>query len=1149
LATPTITLSSPTPGQPLYNLKPTISISYTSDDPAAPIDPSTLQVTVNGVDWTSRFAKGPDSASYAVSAADALVAGTLAIGASVKDSAAAVASFAQTIAVHPTLLSISPTIGPVGAEVTVAGQGLDPQASHNGLLFRSVFSLAGVVAPFTSVDLTTGTGKARVPSEAYTGPVALVVNQNPSKTTLRFTVRTEYPDCGSIDKKLVSLPDGTVLAQYFSYGAGPGCPPLPLGSANGFNAIAALRPIGDIHPSQVVIATPVRETFTGFFVRGFATDKAGAQLYTLSEEVEDRTRLVYRLYRGGHLQDPVTEIVPPGGVLLTGAMDFDSDGNLYIVGVPSFQIGNRTAHILKVASQELGADLASAQLVTSVETSDIGASVAWVLHPGLFAISCGGVGYLGVNDGHVYKLDLSAGAVIGTIAVDVGPTAFGFLTGLALDCHADELLTAAEVDVSNENIRFARFQPGGPSGPIDFIPQNFLATPLTVAPDGSILAVHWSRGIIAIRPRVEPCSAAQTSSPGSCPDPAACSGMFQPYCLRPAADTIEILASTERWKPQRDGSDNITVDFKGPSDLDAATVRLEVTTTGGPATYTPTIGTVTKVAGTEDQYTFEWTGPWTYTDASGTQPMPRGNYTLVVAGKLQGSSDEIRTAPYDKVSLVEVKQIRFRSLPGAPLDGNPGPGGGVPASGARIFAEARDPIETDPAQPIFSQVEIVATIDPPIPDPGDRGPVKVYFRPLDVDDPAPDGLLDDETRLLDNRGPQASLTDENGVEILSAHIVALPASGAEAHTVLHVSRRQGDNYRVASSTSSEWPARLSAVTGSLTGEVLHATDPTVPEGVQVTEMLTVWRTLHVERERFAPGTLTQRDLQVNGTWTGVGKKKLEDDGARPFFSWRTADGVPDHTRKGEWEGAALNPFAPAGQDFKVKGNNDRRVKISSGDLRPIANPADPSYYLRDDLLDSLTGLKHDTSMLARIMAQVYVRVEEVDRAPVPFLPFVHNLSDPDQNLMRGSFTNSAVYWNVPLLLAFESERTSDNDPTGQAGPVNGRCSRGPQPVAAVFAENIRDFKAGVKCPNFNPTIALADIYASNAAHEVLHALTLDHDGDASGGIMCSAIKNYADQPGRFDVTGAQLARLRDLQVPNRPSDLVELEPCVSRSCR
>jgi len=104
-------------------------------------------------------------------------------------------------------------------------------------------------------------------------------------------------------------------------------------------------------------------------------------------------------------------------------------------------------------------------------------------------------------------------------------------------------------------------------------------------------------------------------------------------------------------------------------------------------------------------------------------------------------------------------------------------------------------------------------------------------------------------------------------------------------------------------------------------------------------------------------------------------------------------------------------------------------------------------------------------------------------------------------------------------------------------------------VAAVFAENIRDFKAGVKCPNISPTITLPEIYASNAAHEVLHALTLDHDGDTSGGIMCSAIKNYEDQPRRFEVTEAQRGRLRELQVPNRPEALVGLGQCVSRSCR
>ena len=72
-----------------------------------------------------------------------------------------------------------------------------------------------------------------------------------------------------------------------------------------------------------------------------------------------------------------------------------------------------------------------------------------------------------------------------------------------------------------------------------------------------------------------------------------------------------VLPSTERWKPQRDASDNVTVNFKGPSDLDVSTVRLEVTAPGGPAGYTPTWTTPAKAAGKDDEYTFEWTGPWT----------------------------------------------------------------------------------------------------------------------------------------------------------------------------------------------------------------------------------------------------------------------------------------------------------------------------------------------------------------------------------------------------------------------------------------------------------------------------------------------------------------------------------------------------------
>jgi len=60
-ASPTITVSSPPAGQPLYDLHPTITVGYTSDDPAVPLNLTTLRVTVNGFDWTGKFTIGPDS--------------------------------------------------------------------------------------------------------------------------------------------------------------------------------------------------------------------------------------------------------------------------------------------------------------------------------------------------------------------------------------------------------------------------------------------------------------------------------------------------------------------------------------------------------------------------------------------------------------------------------------------------------------------------------------------------------------------------------------------------------------------------------------------------------------------------------------------------------------------------------------------------------------------------------------------------------------------------------------------------------------------------------------------------------------------------------------------------------------------------------
>jgi hypothetical protein len=62
LPAPTIAITSPPPGQALYDVTPTITVTY-SADPAVQIDLDSLSVRVNGADWAPRFSKTATSAS------------------------------------------------------------------------------------------------------------------------------------------------------------------------------------------------------------------------------------------------------------------------------------------------------------------------------------------------------------------------------------------------------------------------------------------------------------------------------------------------------------------------------------------------------------------------------------------------------------------------------------------------------------------------------------------------------------------------------------------------------------------------------------------------------------------------------------------------------------------------------------------------------------------------------------------------------------------------------------------------------------------------------------------------------------------------------------------------------------------------------
>lgn len=176
------------------------------------------------------------------------------------------------------------------------------------------------------------------------------------------------------------------------------------------------------------------------------------------------------------------------------------------------------------------------------------------------------------------------------------------------------------------------------------------------------------------------------------------------------------------------------------------------------------------------------------------------------------------------------------------VDVNPNTGGGE-----RIFPD-RELLTSPIAQ---RTVRVRATVNPA------HAGIKVFFRAFDMDDPTTDAAPVDTTGAAggDNIGVphQGSLN----------HAFALTNATGEATAILTVSRHPGDNYKVAASCT---PGYL----GGVTANALNLQDGTgaaLPTANgRDTNMLTVWRRLHVERDSMvAVPTVTtgpQRNIET-----------------------------------------------------------------------------------------------------------------------------------------------------------------------------------------------------------------------------------------------------------------------------------------------
>jgi len=622
-------------------------------------------------------------------------------------------------------------------------------------------------------------------------------------------------------------------------------------------------------------------------------------------------------------------------------------------------------------------------------------------------------------------------------------------------------------------------------------------------------------------------------------------GSALPRCMR--GHEIEILTSTTRWRPQKDVTRDASGNPVKPDPLNPVVIKFTA-----PKGFTPTGLEITDpsgallggqqidISGPTDpnadpgQYMITWRGPWSWKDSMGqVKYHSTGNYTFKIRGtKADGTaleSDPTKpcadaaagTPSCSVVSLVEVTAVTMMDKPRTrgrvPNRDLGGPGGGW-----AIFPEATKPSPNDQVGD-EDKVEIIATVIPPVPDPRSQGPVTVYFRSIDVDDPSAgidpitgaSSPVDDERLPQDNcRGVVCAVPKAgnlNGQDGDTPVPVPLPSKQSRVAADFQVSGRQGDNYRVSASTSATWLQGLGAKQNSAFGEVIHSSREPVldsggAKGPQVSEMLTVWRTLHLEEKRMDPvaAGVTQDKLQHNGTWTDIKKSDLVD---KP-------DHIKDatHPDKNDWQGAYLRPIVPdlnvtefepgiadATTVFYVKKSDKKSVTVDSGDMRSFDSSPDKSYFIRDDELTSLTRRQHDILLLESLLTRAYMVVDTVTN-PAPVISWTSPLT-PDALNGITRLANSDAYWSVPLVLAFECnipgnstfENEHDNhkpdDIVVSSGILGLTCGGGVHcqdaadgPIAATFTETTRDF-GWTDRSSIKPTVPVDEIYGSDGAHE------------------------------------------------------------------
>lgn len=199
-----------------------------------------------------------------------------------------------------------------------------------------------------------------------------------------------------------------------------------------------------------------------------------------------------------------------------------------------------------------------------------------------------------------------------------------------------------------------------------------------------------------------------------------------------------------------------------------------------------------------------------------------------------------------------VGTVQFEEMNGSAITDNPNRNlgnGVILGGGKRIFPDRQTHDDTVNRK----SVRIKAQLLPSGGDPDYEAGTRVYFRNFDVDDPSTDADVDDNgTSGNDNREgrgtPQSAGSFSGCAGTISGLCYGLTNSNGEASVEFSVTRHPGDNFVIAVSTDSSY---LNGVSINGTG-LQDASSQALPTNqAKRTDMLTVWRRLHIEVDSMA----------------------------------------------------------------------------------------------------------------------------------------------------------------------------------------------------------------------------------------------------------------------------------------------------------